>query len=100
MQRSRIFERDGYRCAYCGEQYGIESLSVDHVQPVVHGGDHSAGNLVTACMACNTLKGHMRPGDFLRQHPAAQQHFFALARHVWPRILRAIRQDLESDPAA
>ena len=91
MKRPRIFERDDYRCVYCGEQFPAEELTLDHVQPRVRGGDRSDGNLVTACSACNTLKGHRRLVDFLRDEPSARANFFRYALHVWPRLLRELR---------
>lgn len=94
MKRSRIFERDDYRCVYCGAQFPPEELSVDHVEPRVRGGDHSDGNLVTACRGCNTKKGHRRVSAFLRDEPVAREHFFRLATHLWPRILRTLREEL------
>ena len=73
-----------------------ELLTVDHVQPRMRGGDGSGGNLVTACAACNARKGGLRLADFLRADPVAHEHFFThAARHVWPRILRVLREDLE-----
>lgn len=51
--RGRIFERDGYKCVYCG---GGEPLECDHVVPVTRGGDHRDSNLVTSCMPCNRAK--------------------------------------------
>lgn len=91
MKRLRIFERDDYRCVYCGERFPAEELTLDHVQPRVRGGDRSDGNLVTACGACNTLKGHRRLVDFLRDVPSARANFFRYAVHVWPRLLRELR---------
>jgi len=95
MKRQRIFERDAYRCVYCGQQFPSEELTVDHVEPRVRGGDRSDGNLVTACRACNTLKGHRRLSDFLHAEEVARKNFFIYALHVWPRILRVLREDLE-----
>lgn len=95
MKRNEIFERDGYRCVYCGERFPAEELTIDHVQPRVRGGDRSEGNLVTACRGCNTLKGHRRLSVFLRENASARQHFFELAKHVWPRHLRTLREELE-----
>lgn len=92
MKRSQIFERDEYRCVYCGERFPGEELTVDHVQPRVRGGDRSEGNLVTACRGCNTLKGHRRLSAFLVENETARRHFFRLATHVWPRHLRALRE--------
>ena len=95
MRRERIFARDDFRCAYCGEQFEVALLTVDHVQPRMSGGDASGGNLVTACGACNARKGGMRLAEFLRADPVAHKNFFAHgARHVWPRILRTLEEDL------
>lgn len=90
-----MFARDGYRCVYCGEVRPVEELSVDHVQARVHGGDRSGGNLVTACGRCNVLKGHRSLAEFLVAEPAAHEHFRRLATHVWPRHLRAVREEME-----
>ena len=94
MKRHQIFERDGYRCVYCGEQFASEELTLDHVQPRIRGGDRSEGNLVTACMGCNTLKGQRRLSRFLHDQPAARRNFFRLATHVWPRLLRLVEREL------
>lgn len=94
MIRHRIFERDEFRCVYCGEQFPAEELTVDHVQPRVRGGDRSEGNLVTACGACNNLKGHRRLSAFLHESPEARAHFFRHAVHVWPRLVRLVREEL------
>ena len=80
---------------YCGERFEPDLLTVDHVQPRARGGDNSPGNVVTACGGCNTLKGHQRLSEFLRLDDVARTHFFRLAVHVWPRILRTIEEDLE-----
>ena len=95
MKRQRIFERDGYRCVYCGAQFAAEELTVDHIEPRVRGGDRSDGNLVTACGGCNTRKGHQRLSDYLRADDAARANFFRYAVHVWPRLLRVLKEELE-----
>jgi 5-methylcytosine-specific restriction endonuclease McrA len=95
MRRDQIFERDRYRCVYCGEVFPPEDLTLDHVEARVRGGDRSGGNLVTACTACNTAKGHRRVGEFLRDNAAARTNFLQYAQHVWPRLLRGIREMIE-----
>jgi 5-methylcytosine-specific restriction endonuclease McrA len=95
LRRELIFLRDEFRCVYCGERFEPELLTVDHVQPKVRGGDRSGGNLVTACGACNARKGSLRLAEFLRTDVVAREHFFRLAEpHVWPRILRTVREEL------
>ena len=90
--RERIFARDEYRCAYCAETYPREALTLDHVEPRMRGGDRSEGNLVTACRACNTRKGSLPAWAFLAEDAAAREIFLRNARHVWPRLRRAIEE--------
>ena len=90
MNREEIFARDDWRCVYCGEHFPSAALTVDHVQPVVRGGDSSGGNVVTACATCNLRKGHRRLADFLLDEPETLDHFRRLARYVWPRHLRML----------
>jgi 5-methylcytosine-specific restriction endonuclease McrA len=94
LTREQVFARDGYACVYCGTEGTGETLSVDHVQPRVRGGDHSAGNVVTACMACNARKGHRRHAEFLADEPEAWRHFRQRAAYVWPRHLDAVTEEL------
>jgi HNH endonuclease len=63
--RIKVYERDAYKCRYCQKQLTRFTSTLDHVMPVVEGGDNGFGNLVTACLGCNSRK-HKRPvGDFL-----------------------------------
>lgn len=93
--RERIFARDAYRCAYCGEEFPAEALTLDHVEPRMRGGDQSGGNLVAACRACNARKGSLPAWAFLAEDEAAREIFLARARHLWPRLRRAIEEAAE-----
>lgn len=55
--RLKIFERDSYKCHYCGKQLTRFSATLDHIQPVSKGGDNSFDNLITACLRCNSERG-------------------------------------------
>jgi 5-methylcytosine-specific restriction endonuclease McrA len=95
LKRDEVFARDGHRCVYCGQPFPAEELTVDHVQPRVRGGDNTAGNVVTACGACNALKGHRRLADFLAAEPAVRANFFRLAKgRVYERHLRAVEEEI------
>jgi 5-methylcytosine-specific restriction endonuclease McrA len=59
-----IFERDGWTCQLCGE--AVESdlawpdpgcASLDHVKPILAGGEHSRANTQLAHWLCNVRKG-------------------------------------------
>jgi hypothetical protein len=61
----KIYERDNYRCNYCGKQLTWFTATLDHITPVSQGGDNSAENLKTACLQCNSRKTARPLGDFL-----------------------------------
>lgn len=90
--RERIFARDGNRCVYCGKVLPPEQLTLDHVQPRMRGGDHTPGNLVTACAACNTRKGSRPAWAFLADLPDERENFLRYAVGVWPRLRRAVEE--------
>jgi hypothetical protein len=52
--RKQVFERDKYRCRYCGSKN--ISLHADHVYPESKGGATILENLVAACPDCNYRK--------------------------------------------
>lgn len=62
LKRS-IWERDNYRCHYCGIEVAPMAknlpvkATVDHVIPKKKGGPNIPTNLVTACVKCNSHKG-------------------------------------------
>jgi 5-methylcytosine-specific restriction endonuclease McrA len=95
MTRDEVFARDEYRCVYCGQIWPADELSVDHVQARSRGGDRSGGNLVTACRACNVLKGRRRVAEYLADNPHAHANFRRYAVHVWKRHLRALEEEIE-----
>lgn len=51
--RKFIFDRDGNKCLNCGS---LESLTIDHIQPINRGGENKLGNLQTLCHSCNSSK--------------------------------------------
>ena len=55
--RHKVFERDGYKCHYCGKQLTRFSATLDHIQPVSQEGDNSFDNLVTAGLLHNSVRG-------------------------------------------
>lgn len=68
--RREIYERDHYRCRYCGEH---QDLGIDHVIPVTDpDSSNDPSNLVTCCRSCNSRKGSRTPeaaGMALRPEP-------------------------------
>jgi hypothetical protein len=54
-KRLKVFERDEWRCRFCGAQ---NDLVIDHIFPVSKGGGNQIENLQTLCKNCNELKGN------------------------------------------
>ena len=61
-----------YKCYYCGEEIRHGACddpmraSIDHVVPLVAGGEKDISNKVAACQQCNTDKGCFSLNKFLR----------------------------------
>jgi 5-methylcytosine-specific restriction endonuclease McrA len=56
-----LFQRDGYLCLYCGDQFVPAELSRDHVTPFSQGGQDNWNNVVTSCIRCNNFKAGRTP---------------------------------------
>src|SRR5690606_7225062 len=90
--RTRILDRYGRRCVYCGGSFPAEALTLDHVEPRRIGGDQPEGNLGESCRACNTEKAGEAAWRYLVRHPEKRATFLELATGVWPRLRRAIEE--------
>lgn len=58
-KRVDIFDRDNFRCRYCGRSPLTDTkviLHIDHKIPKKHGGTDDIDNLITSCMDCNLGK--------------------------------------------
>lgn len=55
--RYNIYARDKYTCFWCRQvKLSKQKLCLDHVVPVLKGGEDTASNLVTSCKVCNGKK--------------------------------------------
>jgi hypothetical protein len=61
LTNSKLFARDRNVCAYCGEEFGLEDLTREHIVPFAQGGLDHWMNVVTACCGCNHHKGNRTP---------------------------------------
>jgi 5-methylcytosine-specific restriction endonuclease McrA len=65
-RRLEILQRDQWTCFYCMQP----ATTVDHVIPIIQGGDPLAyDNLVSSCSSCNSKKGSRGQGAFLAYKP-------------------------------
>jgi hypothetical protein len=56
LLRRELFERDQWRCQYCGEGLTPGTASLDHYLPQSKGGANTKENLRTSCLICNSIK--------------------------------------------
>ena len=57
--RREVIQRANNRCEYCGiSQIGqVATFHIDHVIPVIAGGETTPENLALACVSCSLRKG-------------------------------------------
>ncbi|NGZ07660.1 MAG: HNH endonuclease [Magnetococcales bacterium] len=46
-------------CHYCGVRCPPQTLTMDHVIPIIRGGQTTRQNCVPACLECNQAKRHL-----------------------------------------
>lgn len=59
-----LTERFGGRCAYCP----APATTWDHIVPVSQGGRTIPGNVLPACVSCNSRKGTLDINDFIERY--------------------------------
>lgn len=97
IRRGRIKaeNRQGYCCKYCFEPFSVSPATADHRKPRSAGGMNFADNIDAVCVSCNSLKGSMSAGAFLKAIKAAtgpQPMLLAYARRrIWLSAHRASR---------
>jgi 5-methylcytosine-specific restriction endonuclease McrA len=92
FSRETLFERDNYRCQYCGNNFEETQLNMDHVIPRDKGGRTSWENIVTSCIKCNSRKANRLP------HQANMHLIRKPERPRWrPFISSLIGQNYDSD---
>ncbi len=67
LWKQSIKEHFNCTCVYCGNNYQIHELTIDHVKPKCNGGKDLANNLVPACQSCNQGKGSSHWLQWMRQ---------------------------------
>ena len=88
FSRAKLFRRDRFTCAYCGQRYGERNLQCEHIVPELRGGSWAWMNLVTACGACNGRKADRTPGQagmplmYLPYAPSRFEDFLLEGRNI------------------
>ena len=59
-ERRAIYKRDGYRCALCDSNRGLQ---IHHIMKRSQGGSNSPHNLITLCWVCHAIVHGTRMPD-------------------------------------
>ena len=54
------------KCFYCGLDFPLSQMTLDHVYPKIIGGPYIPNNLVPCCQICNGMKADMTAGQYLQ----------------------------------
>ena len=83
-----LFRRDQNVCAFCGEEYGHDHLTRDHVVAQSRGGKDVWTNVVTACGPCNRRKDDHNLHDidmkllYVPYAPSRSEYLLLMNRNV------------------
>jgi hypothetical protein len=69
-KKLRILAKCRGRCAYCGRELALYSMTVDHIRCKSSGGNNYLKNLNPACKDCNRQKGDMSITAFRKKAAA------------------------------
>ncbi len=89
FRKKVLFNRDSWKCQFCGVKLCSNTITIDHVMPSSRGGELSWSNCVSACKSCNKKKANRTPeeaGMRLLQRPVMPNslHFWdAMRSSVW-----------------
>lgn len=59
MDKMLLFARDGPQCFYCGVEFELAQMTVEHVLSRAAGGSNRIENKTLSCTECNGEAGHL-----------------------------------------
>ncbi len=83
-----LFRRDQNICAYCGNEFGHDKLTRDHIMPSSRGGKDIWNNVVTSCGGCNKVKDNKTPTEanmellYIPYTPSRHEHLILMNRNI------------------
>lgn len=66
-RKDAVIASDECRCTYCNASGEGVVLIVDHIIPLIKGGNNEDENLTTSCVSCNSRKSDQDAKDFIRK---------------------------------
>lgn len=59
-------KENDFRCEYSGVELTTDTVELDHVVPIKHGGEHVEENIALVHSVVNRMKGTMTHDEFVR----------------------------------
>jgi HNH endonuclease len=86
--RRSVIQRADNRCEYCGisQVEQVATFHIDHIIPVVAGGETTSDNLALACVSCSLRKGARQQLEDLETGEIVT--FFNLRQQPWKKHFR------------
>lgn len=81
FRKKVLFNRDAWRCQYCGDKLGWGDIELEHVTPSSRGGQTTWMNCVASCHECNKRKGNNTPDE--ARMPLLKKPAVPSALHFW-----------------
>lgn len=91
LTNAKLFARDKYMCAYCGEVFKHEDLTREHIQPRSRGGQDAWSGVVSACkLSPPKFLPHLRVSEcpigmtllYAPYVPSLYEDFILSSRHI------------------
>ena len=67
IDRQKIYQKYGGRCAYCGKKIKFKKLQIDHINPSYTKTRDRESNLNPSCRECNFWKLNHRIEDYRKR---------------------------------
>lgn len=95
--------RDRFTCAYCGQVFRADDLTVEHIVPQSRGGATDFLNCVSACSDCNARKADRLPEEagmpllYVPYIPSRWEDFLLAGRNVRADVHQWLAERLPKD---
>lgn len=63
FRKKVLFNRDDWKCQYCGTKLFWHNIEIEHIMPSSRGGQTTWTNCVAACKPCNKKKANKTPEE-------------------------------------
>lgn len=58
-EKRKMLEKTNFKCAHCGKQLDIDTMTVEHIFPIYKGGTNEEFNTTALCKKCNQEKNNL-----------------------------------------